>query len=156
MLIKKKRFCASVSRAGWKPGAEKTVLKFVVWFDLISEMLGRLLVCVTASVLTGQKPLYPELNGKCEHCCRKHIFLHFPLICLPCQEALTWVVHQFKRVDFFFTLFLSLLSPRPPSSFLPEQTAIVTYWVSQKWKIFMQACNTCNEVSAWPSAWLIL
>lgn len=117
--MKKKKVCASVNRAGWKPGAEKSVLKFVVWFDLISEMLGRLLVCVTASVLTGQNPLYPELNGKCEHCCRKHIFLHFPLICLPSQEALTWVVHQFKRVDFFFTPFLSLFFSLPPPTPTP-------------------------------------
>ena len=52
-----------------------------------------------------KKPLYPELNGKCAHCSRKHVFLHFPLISLPSQEALTWVVHQFKRVDFFFFFF---------------------------------------------------
>lgn len=105
-------------------------------------------VSLKPTVLTGQKPLYSELNGKCGHCCRKHIFLHFPLIFLPSQEALTWVVHQFKRVDSFLTRFLF--------SFLPQRTAIVTYWVSQKWKIFMQACNTCNEVLAWPSTWLIL
>lgn len=78
------------------------------WYAL---MLCRLPQSIIASVFDrSKKPLYPELNGKCAHCSRKHVFLHFPLISLPSQEALTWVVHQFKRVDFFF-------SPRSVSFF---------------------------------------
>lgn len=49
---------------------------------------------------------------------QKHIFLHFPLITLPSHEALTWVVHQFKRVD-FFSLSISFFS------FLPQQIGSV-------------------------------
>lgn len=95
--------------ARWKWGW-KSHLQFVVhmiWYALI---LWRLPVSIISLVLTGQKPLYPESNGKCEHCCRKHVSLHFPLISLPSQEALTWVVHQFKRVDFFSLRFFFLFS----------------------------------------------
>lgn len=73
------------------------------------DILGRFPVSTIPSLLSGQSPLYPEWNGKCEHCCRKPVFLHIPLISLSSHEALTWVVHQFKRVDFFLLFFL------PPS-----------------------------------------
>lgn len=77
--------------------------------------------------------------------------LHLYVILSPSWVVVTSVVHQSLKVDFFFLLHFHV------SFFLFFcQTAIVTYWASKKWKIFMQACNTCNEVSAWPSVWLIL
>jgi len=73
----------------------------MIWY---ASMPCRFPASTIPSVLTGQSPLYPEWNGKWEHCCRKHVSLHIPLISLSSQEALTWVVHQFKRVDFLFFL----------------------------------------------------
>lgn len=79
--------------------------------------------------------------------------LHFSVILSPSWVVVTSVVHQSLKVDFFFFPFTLMFFF---FFFFFCQTAIVTYWASKKWKIFMQACNTCNEVLAWPSVWLIL